>query len=150
MKNRISILLLLSLIANSCSFTAQSKIDDAAYPKVLNTALQYIFKNYKMPEEYYNQPLQILENKKYPLKERMMINGNYCLILPAGTDINKIISVMDIYQPVPLVETVKFTNKGQNAELDLVFRATGHNFLITLEKTRSESYKIIKIVERTI
>ena len=150
MKNRLLMLLMTWFMVLGCIDKNKSSIQNNEYPKILTFSLGYIFKNNQMAAAYYNQPLQLLANIKYPLKESVSVNGQQCLILPANTDIDKLLSTMDIYHPVPLVEILEFKNNGQTADLNILFRATGHNFLLTVKKTQKGGYVIGKVTERTI
>lgn len=63
-----------------------------------------------------------------------MVNGKECVVLPEGTLVKDILSKMDIYKPLPLAEVVQLKSKDELIYVEIIFRSTGHDFLLRVKK----------------
>jgi hypothetical protein len=57
----------------------------------------------------------------------------------------------DVFKPIPYVEVekIKFINR-ESAEVDLIFPATGHWFMLELIKDEQSDWKVVKMRAATI
>jgi hypothetical protein len=149
---RITALFLVLLVCLSCSCANKDRpvVNNADFTLIVATSLGYILENERLVIDYYNQPLQILDSYKYPIRGHITIKGNRCIVLPAETNIGKILQGMDIFKPVPLVEISGFIYQGSNANIKITLRATGHVFDLKVKKRSADAFEIINISSYTI
>ncbi|ARS38500.1 hypothetical protein CA265_01890 [Sphingobacteriaceae bacterium GW460-11-11-14-LB5] len=116
---------------------------------IIEESLHHILGKKVLPKEYYNQPLQIIipENLQHT---EIFIDGKKCILLPINTDVKQLMKGMDIFKPITLVELGDLKLDNKLIFIELIFRATGHNFLLELKKDKSGRFKIINVRERTI
>lgn len=151
MKNRKILLLILVVSMISCNIDSKEKPLEIRADKILTTSLEYILKNKNLPIAYQNQPLQIIQHQKNKIIPLLIVNGKNCIFLAEYTDVYKLLDKMDFYEPIPLVEVIELKKLNKNiVVIDLILRATGHAFLLNLEKDNKDNYKVIKIEESTI
>ncbi len=110
-----------------------NKINSNDYNLAIETSLNYILSNMDLPIEYKNQPLQVIPAKDLWIKE-LIVNGNKCIILPSSTSSYKMRIGMDIFKPIPIAEIVQIKNADGFLTVDIIFRSTGHAFLLKLKK----------------
>lgn len=149
MKKYFFISLICCLVSNSCSKKAEKINKD----EIVEFSLNYLLSNYtkfQLPIDYINQPLQIIQTKHYKPHRKIYVNGYNCIILPQQSSIDLIRKNMDIFKPLPLVEIIDLELKNDMIYIDIILRATGHNFLIQLKENNASNYKIVKIDSRTI
>lgn len=128
-----------------------SNVDKLNSSKILEVSLTYILNHQHLVKEYHNQPLQIINYKKNPFQEPIVVNGRKSLILPDTTNSNRFLRKIDIYKPLPLVEIIDITYKTEKViTVDLILRATGHGFFITLKETKNGEFSVTNISEYTI
>lgn len=152
MEKAIRLFLVLSILCIS-TITCQniSKVDKLDSSKILEVSLTYILNHQHLVKEYHNQPLQIINYKKNPFNKPIVVNGTKCLILPDTTNSYRLLSKMDIYKPIPLVEIIDITYKTEEViTVELILRATGHGFLITLKENKNGELSVTNISEFTV
>lgn len=152
MGKAIKLFLVLSILCIS-TITCQNttKVGKLDSSKILEVSLNYILNHQHLVKEYHNQPLQIINYKKQPLKTPIVVNGTKCLILPDTTNSYRLLRKMDIYKPLPLVEIIDITYKTEQAiTVELILRTTGHGFLITLKENKNGEFSVTNISEFTV
>jgi hypothetical protein len=138
------------LVNVSCSRTDQKVIMKSEYQSIFKLTLNYVFKSQRLPIDYYNQPLKIIDNTEYPLPKRLIVNGKQCEILPSDTKVMDLLAGTDIFKPVPVVQISEFKIQGMKANLNITLRATGHQYIVTIKKADSRSYVVTNVVHRTL
>ncbi len=141
---------LATLLVCTLTITCQH-VDKLNSSKILEVSLNYILNHQPLVKEYKNQPFQIINYKKNPIDNPIVVNGKKCLILPDTTNSFNLLRKMDIYKPLPVVEIINIANKPNDIIIvELIFRATGHAFFLTLKDTKNGQFSVISISERTI
>jgi hypothetical protein len=152
MGRAIKLFLVLSILCIS-TITCQnnSKVDKLDSSKILEVSLTYILNHQHLVKEYHNQPLQIVDYKKNALQDPIVVNGRKSLILPDTTNSYRLLRKMDVSKPLPLVEIIDITYKTVKViTVELILRATGHGFLITLEENKNGELSVTNISEFTV
>lgn len=142
----ISILLLLNL---SCSDSNQRLRGGQDSLQLIKSSLSYILHQKKLPVQYYNQPLQVVQPFNMDLKP-FIINNRQCIILPKGTNVIKIIAKQPIFDPVPIVEFKILRMEEEKGKVEVTFRSTGHNFSLQLKKDSKGQILVTGIKEATL
>jgi len=151
MKNVIlfNLLLIATMSLFCCNRYKDQQLNQKESIQVIEESLQKILDKNILPKEYYQQPLQIVTPKGFDPIE-IKVNGMKCILLPEETNVNRLIKGMDIFTPRPLVEIAELKMCKELIYIDLIFRATGHNFSLQLKRTTKGKLEITKISERTI
>lgn len=153
MKNIALIVILLfctiSLTLLSCNHSENNYLVQKDSISIIKESLDHILDKKVLPKEYYTQPLQIIVPKNLQHAE-IFINGKKSILLPINTDVKQLMKGMDIFKPITLVELGDFKLRNKLIFIELIFRATGHNFSLELKKDKSGRFKIMNVRERTI
>lgn len=129
----------------SCSETAHKGNSKHDFDEILMFSLDEVLKNTNLAPDYYNQPLQIVKSKKFPIGKPIVVNGKTCILLPESTQKIEIIQKMDIFKPVPLVEIDDFKYTENSTIVKLIFRATGRYFVLQLSRDKKGRYAVSKM-----
>lgn len=137
-------LFLISCNKNSGSHDGKGGELDSA--KVIKQSLVYIFNTNKFAPTYYTQPIKIVKSPNLPSDLDFSIMGKKCELVDKPAEFHT-----DLFKPIPYVEVekIKFIN-GESAEVDLIFRATGHWFMLELNKDEKSDWKVVEMREATI
>jgi hypothetical protein len=146
----ISLYLLTIALFNSCKRFETKNLNSQDSVLIIDKALNHVLKQHILPKEYYNQALQIIKPKGLKQDIKIITNGKLCIILPEGTKAKDVLSNMNIYNPLPLVEIPLLELTNGLIYIELIFRATGHNFLLKIKKNKNGRFDIVGINERTI
>lgn len=139
------------LLLGSCTSRTDHNAEKINTSKILETSLTYLLDHVHLVKEYYNQPLQIIQNKKYPINGVLKIKGRTSLILPDTTNVYALKRKMDVFKPIPIVEVIEIKSiNEQFLTIDLIFRSTGHAFLLKLKKIGDEKYVVVDFSESTV
>ena len=87
MQKKIFFLLLILLVNLRCSIPVDKEIKKSEYQTLFKLTLRYIFKSQRLPPDYYNQPLKIINMQEYLLSKPLIINGKQSIILPFDTNV---------------------------------------------------------------
>jgi hypothetical protein len=114
--------------------------------KVIEQGLVHIFKTNTFAPTYYSQPIRIIKSANVPIGIDISINGQKCELVEKPARF-----YADVFKPIPYVDVdkLKFTTV-ESAEVELVFPATGHLFMLELKKENNTNWKVVKISEATI
>ncbi len=143
-------MLILSIIwpiHSSCNRSESLLESEGDSAKIVKASLENVFKIVQFAPEYYEQPVRIIKSRNVPDGLDFPINGKRCLIVEKPND-----SVYADWQnPVSFVEVekLKFNNK-ESVNVDLVFRATGHWFMLTLKRDEKSNWEVEKMTQATI
>lgn len=134
------------LLLFNCSGIGTSKhVSKTDFGKLLVFSLDYVLNNNKLAVDYYNQPLQIVKSKEFPVEGHLVVNGKECVLLPESTKVMDILQKMDIFKPVPLVEIHEFKSINNTIMLRLIFRATGGGFNLNITQDEDGKYTVSKM-----
>lgn len=137
-------LLLASCDSNFGSQTGNSIEFDSA--KVIEQGVAHIFKTNTFAPTYYTQPIKIVRSPNVPANLAFSVGTQKCELVDKPASF-----YTDVFKPIPYVEVEKLKfNTVESAEVDLVFPATGHWFMLELKKQNSRDWKVVKIQEATI
>ena len=114
--------------------------------KVIEQSLQYVFGNNSFAPTYYTRSIKIVRSANVPSSLKFIINGRLCELVDQPDKF-----YTDVFKPIPYVEVekIKFINR-EFAEVDLIFPATGHWFMLELSKDEQSDWKVVKMREATI
>lgn len=114
--------------------------------KVIEQSLVHVFRTNQFAPTYYTQPIKIVRSPNIPANLDFSINEKKCTLVDKPTEFYN-----DVFKPIPYVkvEKLKF-NTIESAEVDLVFPATGHWFMLKLKKDNNTNWKVVKMQEATI
>lgn len=113
---------------------------------VLGNSLSYILNHIELPKEFSSEPLQIAPSKVIDINSDLKLDGYKFLLLSEDVSLNQIISHLDVFKPVPLIEVLKFNVLNNQVHIHIFFRATGHLFDVTVDK----NHKVVQVDESTI
>lgn len=150
MKKYLLASLIFYLFISSCINKTERFDKDAA----VEFSLNYLLSNrnkFHLPIDYINQPLQIIQTEHYKPNRQIYVNGYNCIMLPKSDKTEMLMKNMDIFKPLPIIEIVNIKSQDSIIYIDIILRATGHNFLIQLKDNNTSShYNVIKIESRAI
>ncbi len=132
----------------SCQFDGREQDMVVDSTEIIGQSLDYIFLNNQFAPTYYSQPLRVIKSINVPKDFNVVVNDKKCLLVksPKYPDFFK-----DTDKPIPYVEVEKLkVNDNGSVEIDLIFRATGHWFMLELSKDEKLVWKVIKMEEATI
>lgn len=137
-------LLLISCDSNFSSHDQNGVELDSA--KVIEQSLVHIFKTNTFAPTYYTQPIKIVRSPNVPANLVFSVGTQKCELVDRPAQF-----YTDVFKPIPYleVEKLKFSTV-ESAEVDLVFPATGHWFMLELKKVNSRDWKVVKMQEATI
>ncbi|UKT63404.1 hypothetical protein [Pedobacter mucosus] len=147
------LILYLPLLLVCCCNDSKSETTISEYESqlIISKSLEYILEHKMLPKDYYDKPILIANtDNRLHLTSKIHVNGFDCIILPQTTNISKIIKRSDIYKPVPLLEIISINMKGKYFYTDLIFRSTGHTFLLVIEKKGMNNFKVKTLKQQSI
>jgi hypothetical protein len=147
-KNYAALIFVVYITCLCCTKKQPETINNSS---ITTISLTYILKNISLAPEYTNQPLQIVQSKKVPIKNTIRVNGRTCIILPDSTNVVEMMRKMDVFKPIPVVE-IRAIKKSSNGVLnvDLFFRTTGNLFLLKLKKNSFGKYEVFDLEHITV
>ncbi|MFC4141384.1 hypothetical protein ACFSNA_13775 [Pedobacter mendelii] len=134
----------------SCKGYETKNLNNRDSVLIVNEALNHILRQNILPKEYYNQALQLIKPKGFKQDVKIMINGKECIILAEDTNVKDVLNNMNIYNPPPLVEIPLLELRRGLIYMEIIFRATGHSFLLKIKKDKIGRFNIVEINEKTI
>ena len=143
-------MIIVSVISCSNNQRKQQVAATISNGELLATSLAYVLKQKSLPVEYYNQPLQIVKSSKYRIISRLRVNGIDCVLLPEDTNVGLVLKHADVFKPIPLVEVGDLKIIDDLIDIEIILRATGHNFKLKLKTDKNKNYRILELKEATI
>jgi hypothetical protein len=114
--------------------------------KVIKQGVMHIFKTNTFAPTYYTQPVKIVRSPNVPANLAFSVGTQKCELVDKPAKF-----YADVFKPIPYVEVEKLKfSTVESAEVDLIFPATGHWFMLELKKVNSRDWKVVKMQEATI
>jgi len=149
-KVTLSLLFPIWLATLSCSSNSTSNIDKLDSAKIIESGIDYVFKNQQFAPQYYTQPIKFLESVNVPKNIRFKVNGRFCETVPFAYK-DSISSNKDIFNPILFVEVLKLEQKSDTLiKLEFSLPSTGHMFKMELNSTEILEWQVKKNSEITI
>lgn len=146
----ISFYLLATASFYSCKRYETKSLNNKDSVLIVNEALDHVLKQYILPKEYYNQPLQLIKPKGFKFDVEIIVNGKKCIILPESTQAKDILNKMDIYKPLPLTEVMELKLHNEVINIEIIFRSTGHCFQLKMKKNNTGGFHVVEMKDITI
>ena len=132
---------LYSAIAVSCNTKQEIKISDVDTCRVIETGIEYVYKNIAFAETGYMLPVKIIASQNVPENIDFKINGKRIEViknLPGDDEIFK-----DLKKPIPYVEIKKVQQiSADSIELRLFFPSTNSEYWMHMRKNEDNHKKV--------
>ena len=139
-KNLLSIVNLIGLWLLSCSSdyrASRTHIDSA---KVIETAIEFIYKNEKFAPEGYTIPIKIIDSPNVPKGINFLMNGKKCEVVPRPSRHEYF---RDLRHPIPYFDITRLKlSKGDTVELNIILPSVNIEHFFKVKKGKREKMEV--------